>query len=140
MFGFGTEARQRREAVKIMYLAMVRAHVDLVDEPSDALPHPALADELMGRVSKWPTRRFAGHALPNPSAVGLAMEALSYGMDELSARPADQQLVIGALGQVLRDAAEHQDKINDADYELFQLLGKRYVTHPLVANQLDSAV
>ena len=136
MFGLGKEARERREAVKIirtaMEMASVREELGLPPEPG-ATDRATLAEQLMARVSKWPTRRFAGQVLPNPSAVGLAIEALSYGLDDLRSRPADQQQAIGGLGRVLRYAAEHPDKINDADYELFKMFGHRFVNHPAVA-------
>lgn len=141
MFGFGGEARERREAVKLIRAALdadagkkadMRAHFGLAPEVSGATPHSTLAEQLMARVSKWPTRRFAGQVLPNPSAVGLAIEGLSYGLDDTSACPADQQLVMGALGGLLAYAAKHQDRLNNADYEMFQIMGARYVNHPLV--------
>jgi hypothetical protein len=136
VFGLGKEARERREAVKIirtaMEMASFREELGLPPEPGTT-ERATLAEQLMARVSKWPTRKFAGQVLPNPSAVGLAMEALAYGLDHMSSRPADQQQVIGGLGRVLRYAAEHPDKINDADYELFQMFGRRFVNHPAVA-------
>ena len=141
MFGFGMEARQRREAVKLIRAALdadaqkkaaMQALFGLAHKVSITTPHPTLAERLMGRVSKWTTRRFAGQVLPNASAVGLAIEALSYGINDLAGSPADQQLTLGALGGVLAYAAKHQDQMNDADYEMFQIMGARYVNHPLM--------
>jgi hypothetical protein len=136
VLGLGRQARERRNAVKIIIQAMewasYRELLNLAPEPG-ATDRATLAEQLMARVSKWPTRKFAGQVLPNPSAVGLAMEALAYGLDDMSSRPADQQQVIGGLGRVLRYAAEHPDKINDADYELFQVFGRRFLNHPAVA-------
>lgn len=141
MFGFGREARERREAVKLICAALeaeaqkkaaIKAHLGLAPEPSSTTPFPTLAEQLMARVGKWPTRRIAGQVLPNPSAVGRAIEALSYGLDDLAGRNADQQIVLAALGGVLAYAAKHQDRINDADYEMFQIMGERYVNHPVV--------
>ncbi len=88
----------------------------------------------MAKVSKWPKRRFAGQVLPSPSNVGLAIEALSYGLDDLTCHPIEHKLVAAALGRVLAYAAQHRDVINDADYALFQEFGRRYINHPLVKN------
>ena len=136
MFGLGRQARERRDALKIIIQAMewasYRELLNLPPEPGTT-DRATLAEQLMARVSKWPRRKFAGRVLPNPSPLGLAMEALAYGLDDMSSRPADQQQVIGALGRVLKYAAQHPDKINDADYELFQIFGPRFVNHPAVA-------
>jgi hypothetical protein len=142
VFGLGKEARERRDAVKIIIQAMewasYRELLSLPPQPG-ATDRATLAEQLMAGVSTWPKCKFAGQLLPNPSAVGLAMQALSYGLDDLSSQPADQQQVFGALGKVFRYAVEHPDKINDADYELFQILGRRFVNHPAVAKREDKA-
>lgn len=148
MFGFGKEAHQRREGMKLIRAGLdaevdrradIRAHLGLAPEKVATTSHGPLAEKLMAGVSKWPTRSFAGQVMPKPSAMGLALEALSYGLDRLGNRPADQQLVLGALGKVLSFAAKNQDKMNDADYELFQILGARYVSHPLVKEATQKA-
>ncbi|WP_265563873.1 hypothetical protein [Sphingomicrobium arenosum] len=143
MFGFGKEKRQRREAIRLIAIALdteedkeatSRRYLGLPPVQMSSIPTAALASQLMAGVAPWEKKYIGGRLLPNPSATGMAIEALSYGMDDLRGRPQEQELVRRALGFTLAVVAKKQSLMNDADYELFQILGRRFMQHPLNQN------
>lgn len=141
MFGFGKDARARRDAIALMrksmevrarYLAAERQQRNLPPEPGHDPDPGRLAEELAGKAPKASMRRFAGQRLPSLSGTGLAAEAMFHGLDDLENRPRERRLVADAMVLLFRAANENKTNLTSADLSMLQVIAQSYERHPFI--------
>lgn len=148
MFGLGREARVRREAAKCMQdvmqteqrltaavLQQLGSSNRAADTPSDCT---ALVERLMVKASKSSMGQFAGKRLPSLTGIGLALETLYHGVDDFGVSPPDRRLIVHSLQSLLAAAAQRKDQLNDADFEMLNVIAGSYERHPRIAEILNS--
>lgn len=121
------------------YASMAAAAEATVQRQHVTSTPSSLADELLSALPKDQPAYFAGQRLPHCSATGIAIEAMMYGLDGLSQRPADQRLAASGLGLLLQLAHLNEAALNSADLAMLDVAMQTYVSHPIVVAMMQPA-
>lgn len=130
MFGFFGNASRRRAAVTVVAgLATIDGR--LRERGLDAA---GLAEELVAAVWTPKPLRAGRQVFGYPSAIAVALEALSNGLFILSGRPYELEVVARTLVRTashLREPAAAKE-LSDLDYQLIQTITEHFMRHPVI--------